>query len=94
MVPEEITPLVPAVAGDKVAEDQTCYILETLLKYMVIQVRTSTKLNSVASSSNPMILTSTEVVGAIYLNLTTPQFCPDVLATKLLVQPMISRLYI
>ncbi|XP_034431362.1 ral GTPase-activating protein subunit alpha-2 isoform X2 [Hippoglossus hippoglossus] len=37
VVPEEITPLVPAVAGEKVAEDQTCYILETLLKYMVIQ---------------------------------------------------------
>lgn len=40
MVPEEITPLVPAVVGEKVADDQTCYILETLLKYMVIQVRT------------------------------------------------------
>ncbi|XP_034077888.1 ral GTPase-activating protein subunit alpha-2 isoform X4 [Gymnodraco acuticeps] len=37
VVPEEITPLVPAVVGEKVAEDQTCYILETLLKYMVIQ---------------------------------------------------------
>lgn len=41
VVPEEITPLVPAVAGEKVADDQTCYILETLLKYMVIQVRTT-----------------------------------------------------
>lgn len=40
MVPEEITPLVPAVAGEKVADDQTCYVLETLLKYMIIQVRT------------------------------------------------------
>lgn len=40
MVPEEITPLVPAVAGEKAADDPTCYILETLLKYMVIQVRT------------------------------------------------------
>lgn len=40
VVPEEITPLVPAVVGEKVADDQTCYILETLLKYMVIQVRT------------------------------------------------------
>lgn len=40
MVPEEITPLVPAVMGEKVADDQTCYILETLLKYMVIQVIT------------------------------------------------------
>lgn len=39
VVPEEITPLVPAVVGEKVADDQTCYILETLLKYMVIQVR-------------------------------------------------------
>lgn len=38
VVPEEITPLVPAVAGEKVADDQTCFILETLLKYMVIQV--------------------------------------------------------
>lgn len=41
VVPEEITPLVPAVVGEKLAEDQTCYILETLLKYMVIQVRTN-----------------------------------------------------
>lgn len=41
MVPEEITPLVPAVVGEKVADDQTCYILETLLKYMVIQVITN-----------------------------------------------------
>uniref|UniRef100_A0A3B3X6W0 Rap-GAP domain-containing protein n=1 Tax=Poecilia mexicana TaxID=48701 RepID=A0A3B3X6W0_9TELE len=37
VVPEEITPLVPAVSGEKVAEDLTCYFLETLLKYMVIQ---------------------------------------------------------
>ncbi|XP_070776798.1 ral GTPase-activating protein subunit alpha-2 [Enoplosus armatus] len=37
VVPEEITPLVPAVVGEKVADDQTCYILETLLKYMVVQ---------------------------------------------------------
>lgn len=37
VVPEEITPLIPAVVGEKVAEDQTCYILETLLKFMVIQ---------------------------------------------------------
>ncbi|XP_044230688.1 ral GTPase-activating protein subunit alpha-2 isoform X1 [Thunnus albacares] len=37
VVPEEITPLVPAVVGEKVADDQTCYILETLLKFMVIQ---------------------------------------------------------
>jgi len=40
VVPEEITPLVPAVVGEKVADDQTCYVLETLLKYMVIQVIT------------------------------------------------------
>ncbi|XP_077403583.1 ral GTPase-activating protein subunit alpha-2 isoform X5 [Vanacampus margaritifer] len=37
VVPEEITPLVPAVAGEKVADDQTCYVLETLLKFMVTQ---------------------------------------------------------
>uniref|UniRef100_A0A3B5QF74 Ral GTPase activating protein catalytic subunit alpha 2 n=1 Tax=Xiphophorus maculatus TaxID=8083 RepID=A0A3B5QF74_XIPMA len=37
VVPEEITPLVPAVSGEKVADDLTCYFLETLLKYMVIQ---------------------------------------------------------
>uniref|UniRef100_A0A3P8UC87 Ral GTPase activating protein catalytic subunit alpha 2 n=1 Tax=Cynoglossus semilaevis TaxID=244447 RepID=A0A3P8UC87_CYNSE len=37
VVPEEITPLVPAVVGEKLADDQTCFILETLLKYMVIQ---------------------------------------------------------
>ncbi|KAM6968733.1 ral GTPase-activating protein subunit alpha-2 isoform 3-T3 [Tautogolabrus adspersus] len=37
VVPEEITPLLPAVVGEKVADDQTCYILEILLKYMVIQ---------------------------------------------------------
>ncbi|XP_066034103.1 ral GTPase-activating protein subunit alpha-2 isoform X2 [Chamaea fasciata] len=35
--PEEITPLLPAVSGEKVAEDQTCYFLQLLLKYMVIQ---------------------------------------------------------
>ncbi|XP_030639638.1 ral GTPase-activating protein subunit alpha-2 [Chanos chanos] len=37
IVPEEITPLVPAVPGEKVADDQTCYILQTLLKFMVVQ---------------------------------------------------------
>ncbi|CAL8271972.1 unnamed protein product [Merluccius merluccius] len=37
VVPEEITPLVPAVAGEKVADDQTCNILQTLLKFMVTQ---------------------------------------------------------
>ncbi|KFW88554.1 Ral GTPase-activating protein subunit alpha-2, partial [Phalacrocorax carbo] len=35
--PEEITPLLPAVSGEKMAEDQTCYFLQLLLKYMVIQ---------------------------------------------------------
>ncbi|NXO93305.1 RGPA2 protein, partial [Certhia brachydactyla] len=35
--PEEITPLLPAVSGEKIAEDQTCYFLQLLLKYMVIQ---------------------------------------------------------
>ena len=39
VVPEEITPLVPAVPGEKLADDQTCYILQTLLKFMVVQVR-------------------------------------------------------
>ncbi|KAL4624069.1 ral GTPase-activating protein subunit alpha-2 [Arapaima gigas] len=37
VVPEEIVPLVPAVAGEKVADDLTCYILQTLLKFMVLQ---------------------------------------------------------
>ncbi|XP_037341987.2 ral GTPase-activating protein subunit alpha-2 isoform X1 [Pungitius pungitius] len=37
VVPEEITPLVSAVVGEKITDDPTCYILETLLKYMVIQ---------------------------------------------------------
>ncbi|XP_033616902.1 ral GTPase-activating protein subunit alpha-2, partial [Fukomys damarensis] len=35
--PEEITPLLPAVSGEKTAEDQTCFFLQILLKYMVIQ---------------------------------------------------------
>lgn len=59
VVPEEITPLVPAVAGDKVADDQTCYILETLLKYMVIQVRTS------YITSSLMLLTNVAVGGVV-----------------------------
>ncbi|NWI40552.1 RGPA2 protein, partial [Picathartes gymnocephalus] len=37
ILPEEITPLLPAVSGEKIAEDQTCYFLQLLLKYMVIQ---------------------------------------------------------
>ncbi|KAJ7988981.1 hypothetical protein DPEC_G00314820 [Dallia pectoralis] len=37
VVPEEITPLVPAVQGEKLADDQTCSILQTLLKFMVVQ---------------------------------------------------------
>lgn len=43
--PEEITPLLPAVSGEKIAEDQTCYFLQLLLKYMVIQVRSLSVLN-------------------------------------------------
>ncbi|XP_028737687.1 ral GTPase-activating protein subunit alpha-2 isoform X1 [Peromyscus leucopus] len=35
--PEEITPLLPAMSGEKIAEDQTCFFLQILLKYMVIQ---------------------------------------------------------
>ncbi|NWJ00903.1 RGPA2 protein, partial [Crypturellus undulatus] len=35
--PEEITPLLPAVSGEKIPEDQTCFFLQLLLKYMVIQ---------------------------------------------------------
>ncbi|KFO76188.1 Ral GTPase-activating protein subunit alpha-2, partial [Cuculus canorus] len=35
--PEEITPLLPALSGEKNPEDQTCYFLQLLLKYMVIQ---------------------------------------------------------
>ncbi|XP_045151112.1 ral GTPase-activating protein subunit alpha-2 [Echinops telfairi] len=35
--PEEITPLLPAVSGEKITEDQTCFFLQILLKYMVIQ---------------------------------------------------------
>uniref|UniRef100_A0A8C0UGL9 Ral GTPase activating protein catalytic subunit alpha 2 n=1 Tax=Cyanistes caeruleus TaxID=156563 RepID=A0A8C0UGL9_CYACU len=35
--PEEIAPLLPAVSGEKPAEDQTCYFLQLLLKYMVTQ---------------------------------------------------------
>ncbi|XP_068088537.1 ral GTPase-activating protein subunit alpha-2 isoform X2 [Hyperolius riggenbachi] len=35
--PEEITPLLPAVSGEKTPEDPSCYFLQMLLKYMVIQ---------------------------------------------------------
>ncbi|XP_061443897.1 ral GTPase-activating protein subunit alpha-2 isoform X2 [Rhineura floridana] len=35
--PEEITPLLPHVSGERTAEDPTCYFLQILLKYMVIQ---------------------------------------------------------
>ncbi|XP_029449620.1 ral GTPase-activating protein subunit alpha-2 isoform X2 [Rhinatrema bivittatum] len=35
--PEEITPLVPAVSGEKIAEDQNCFFFQIVLKYMVIQ---------------------------------------------------------
>ncbi|XP_012583544.1 PREDICTED: ral GTPase-activating protein subunit alpha-2 [Condylura cristata] len=35
--PEEISPLLPTVSGEKIPEDQTCFFLQILLKYMVIQ---------------------------------------------------------
>ncbi|XP_066093789.1 ral GTPase-activating protein subunit alpha-2 isoform X2 [Saccopteryx bilineata] len=35
--PEEITPLLPTVSGEKAADDPTCFFLQILLKYMVIQ---------------------------------------------------------
>ncbi|XP_062986246.1 ral GTPase-activating protein subunit alpha-2 isoform X2 [Elgaria multicarinata webbii] len=35
--PEEITPLLPQASGEKTAEDPTCYFLQIVLKYMVIQ---------------------------------------------------------
>uniref|UniRef100_A0A8D0DY11 Ral GTPase activating protein catalytic subunit alpha 2 n=1 Tax=Salvator merianae TaxID=96440 RepID=A0A8D0DY11_SALMN len=35
--PEEITPLLPYASGEKIAEDPTCFFLQKLLKYMVIQ---------------------------------------------------------
>ncbi|KAM8946472.1 ral GTPase-activating protein subunit alpha-2 [Pelodytes ibericus] len=35
--PEEITPLLPAVSGDKLPDDQSCFFLQLLLKYMVLQ---------------------------------------------------------
>ncbi|XP_042317654.1 ral GTPase-activating protein subunit alpha-2 isoform X2 [Sceloporus undulatus] len=35
--PEEITPLLPHASGEKNAEDPTCYFLQILLKYIVIQ---------------------------------------------------------
>uniref|UniRef100_A0A673LUC3 Rap-GAP domain-containing protein n=1 Tax=Sinocyclocheilus rhinocerous TaxID=307959 RepID=A0A673LUC3_9TELE len=41
IVPEEISPLVPAVPGEKVAEDHTCSVLQIVLKVMVLQVRQS-----------------------------------------------------
>ncbi|XP_020844956.1 ral GTPase-activating protein subunit alpha-2 [Phascolarctos cinereus] len=34
--PEEITPLLPAVSSEKIGEDQTCFFLQVLLRYMVI----------------------------------------------------------
>ncbi|XP_047466440.1 ral GTPase-activating protein subunit alpha-2 isoform X2 [Mugil cephalus] len=45
VVPEEITPLVPAVVGEKTADDPTCYILETLLKYMASSLEWRNKEN-------------------------------------------------
>ncbi len=41
IVPEEISPLVPAVPGEKVADDHTCSVLQIVLKVMVLQVRQS-----------------------------------------------------
>ncbi|XP_063774245.1 ral GTPase-activating protein subunit alpha-2 isoform X2 [Pseudophryne corroboree] len=35
--PEEITPLLPAVSGEKSPDDPSCFFLQMLLKYMVIQ---------------------------------------------------------
>ncbi|KAM4693157.1 ral GTPase-activating protein subunit alpha-2 [Discoglossus pictus] len=35
--PEEITPLLPAVSGEKVPDDPSCFFLQILLKYMVLQ---------------------------------------------------------
>uniref|UniRef100_A0A8C2FCY1 Ral GTPase activating protein, alpha subunit 2 (catalytic) n=1 Tax=Cyprinus carpio TaxID=7962 RepID=A0A8C2FCY1_CYPCA len=37
IVPEEISPLVPALPGEKVAEDHTCSVLQIVLKVMVLQ---------------------------------------------------------
>lgn len=39
IVAEEITPLVPAVPGEKVTDDHICSILQIVLKVMVVQVR-------------------------------------------------------
>ncbi|XP_069811335.1 ral GTPase-activating protein subunit alpha-2 isoform X2 [Dendropsophus ebraccatus] len=36
--PEEIMPLIPAVSGEKNPDDPSCFFLQMLLKYMVIQV--------------------------------------------------------
>ncbi|XP_063299789.1 ral GTPase-activating protein subunit alpha-2 isoform X1 [Pelobates fuscus] len=35
--PEEITPLLPAVSGEKLPDDQSCFFLQMLLRYMVQQ---------------------------------------------------------
>ncbi|KAM3931908.1 ral GTPase-activating protein subunit alpha-2 isoform 2-T2 [Leptodactylus fuscus] len=35
--PEEITPLVPVVSGEKIPDDPSCFFLQMLLKYMVVQ---------------------------------------------------------
>ncbi|XP_042680705.1 ral GTPase-activating protein subunit alpha-2 isoform X2 [Centrocercus urophasianus] len=43
--PEEITPLLPAVSGEKIAEDQTCYFLQLLLKYMAASLEWKNKEN-------------------------------------------------
>ncbi|XP_075719090.1 ral GTPase-activating protein subunit alpha-2 isoform X2 [Rhinoderma darwinii] len=35
--PEEITPLIPVVSGEKNPDDPSCFFLQMLLKYMVVQ---------------------------------------------------------
>ncbi|KAG8444002.1 hypothetical protein GDO86_009258 [Hymenochirus boettgeri] len=37
ILPEEINPLLPAVSGEKNPEDLSCFFLQMLLKYMVLQ---------------------------------------------------------
>uniref|UniRef100_A0A4W3JNW6 Ral GTPase activating protein catalytic subunit alpha 2 n=1 Tax=Callorhinchus milii TaxID=7868 RepID=A0A4W3JNW6_CALMI len=37
VAPEEIAPLLPPVLGEKLSDDTTCFFLQALLKYMVIQ---------------------------------------------------------
>ena len=55
VVPEEITPLVPATPGEKVADDQTCYVLQTVLKFMVVQVSFSPCSITLHSFTRPFV---------------------------------------